>query len=93
MATSEIEPPPGRYGSPVPVNTYWAANILIVSIVLSVVASVAFVGRWLARRIRMVPFGVDDWLMLIALVSLLFMFCAGEVLREADICVVVLASL
>ena len=52
--------------------TLWAVNTLFV-----VLATLSVIGRGVARRLRKLQFGVDDWLTCVALVRSLFPFLSA----------------
>ena len=53
---------------PVPLNTVWSVRQVIECSILPVVATCAVIGRFTSRRLKGISPGVDDWLILIALI-------------------------
>ena len=60
-----------RPAKALPIAHGWAQASFNLCIVLPIVAGFAVAGRFLSRRIKHVSLGVDDWLVLAALVSVL----------------------
>lgn len=64
--------PRGLYSSPVPVNTAWSQHVFILSIIMPILATLVVIMRVVARRMKDVKLGPDDWLVFGALIVYYF---------------------
>ena len=58
----------GLVTAPMSVDTPWGKHVVVVGVVIPVLATIVTIARFSTRKMKRLRPGVDDWLILLALV-------------------------